>query len=121
MMGRMLTAKQAADYLGYSVHSLARFRQQGLGPAYNRRAGAVVYAAGDLDAWLASRRVVPGREFQRITMRAAEALKPVLDQALAYERDFPELEPEPIFLSAREREELLSAFRESRFLAEGVG
>jgi predicted DNA-binding transcriptional regulator AlpA len=57
MNGGFLRAPGAAGYVGLSTSTLAKMRLRGDGPLYSK-AGAriVVYAIGDLDAWLFARR-----------------------------------------------------------------
>lgn len=55
----MLAPKQAAARLGVSVRALEEWRAAGTGPAWYRLGRLVQYSAGDLDAWLQSRRVEP--------------------------------------------------------------
>jgi Helix-turn-helix domain len=58
---RWLDPVAAANYLGLSVRSLANMRQMRTGPAFYRVSPKIVrYAAADLDAYLAARRVAGG-------------------------------------------------------------
>ena len=51
-----LRPAQAADYVGISMATLARFRAGGTGPMYSKAGNRiVVYRQSDLDAWLESR------------------------------------------------------------------
>jgi len=63
---KMLTTRQAAQYLGYSVHTLRAWRKLTSGrmggPGYNKkpgRNGAVRYRQSVLDKWLAKQAVKP--------------------------------------------------------------
>lgn len=51
-----LSAKTASVYLGFSPHTLRRWRQIGKGPHYFRISRSVRYSIDDLNAWLESRR-----------------------------------------------------------------
>ena len=53
---RMLTAKDAASYLGIAVHTLAKWRLSGDSPAYHKFGRHVLYDRSDLDAWIAARK-----------------------------------------------------------------
>ena len=48
----ILTAAEAAQYLGFSVWWLKDQRRKGTGPAYIRCDRAIRYRVTDLDAWL---------------------------------------------------------------------
>lgn len=56
---RLLSTKQAADYLGLKSQTLRRWRMQGDGPAYvrlgNTPRARVAYRNADLDLWLDQR------------------------------------------------------------------
>jgi excisionase family DNA binding protein len=58
---RLLTTKEAAEYLGLSVSHLNKLRHYGRGPLYrklgDRPGSAVRYRQSDLDAWADARRV----------------------------------------------------------------
>ena len=56
---RRLSEREAAGYLGISVRTLQDWRQRRTGPAYSKVGRRVVYDVLDLDAFLASGRVVP--------------------------------------------------------------
>ena len=47
-----LTAKQAAEYVGLSEHTLNQYRSEGRGPRFIKLGARVVYDTKDLDAWL---------------------------------------------------------------------
>lgn len=55
------TAVKRAGY-PWSVRTLQRYRDQGIGPAYIRAAGKIFYRCSDLDAYLEKHRVIPVRE-----------------------------------------------------------
>lgn len=58
----LLTRKQAANYLGLSQVTLARWAIKGRGPSYSRSGklrGRVWYAAADLEAWIQARKISP--------------------------------------------------------------
>jgi len=58
----LLTRKQAANYLGLSPVTLARWAIEGRGPRYSRSGecrGRVWYAASDLEAWIEARKIAP--------------------------------------------------------------
>ncbi len=62
---KRLSAREAADYTGYSVGVMSVWRGRGLGPIYFKSDGAkagVTYLVSDLDEWLADHRVLPARE-----------------------------------------------------------
>ncbi len=49
---KLLNSKQAADFLGYSPHSLQYWRCNGGGPPFRRYQGRTIrYRYGDLLAW----------------------------------------------------------------------
>lgn len=52
----LLTAQEAADYLRRSVHTIARWRREGIGPRFigGGRGCPVCYRRVELDAWIAS-------------------------------------------------------------------
>lgn len=56
--GRMLTAKQAAAYLGIDPCSLNNWRSRKQGPAYVKVGGRVVYPEGILAEYVVSHLVV---------------------------------------------------------------
>lgn len=53
---RLLPPTAAADMLGVSVASLARWRCDGTGPVFVKLGGRVGYDPADLTAWVESRR-----------------------------------------------------------------
>jgi len=58
----LLTRRQAAEYLGISPVTLARWAIAGRGPRYSRsgeQRGRVWYAAADLEAWIEARKIAP--------------------------------------------------------------
>jgi DNA-binding transcriptional MerR regulator len=54
-----LTTKEAAAFLRIKPRTLANMRNKGLGPAYRRHGGRVVYTIEDLIAWSDSTRRRP--------------------------------------------------------------
>lgn len=61
---RPMNREQAAAYLGVSRLTLACWAARGTGPAYCRsgdKRGRVWYRTADLDRWLQSRSIEPGR------------------------------------------------------------
>jgi predicted DNA-binding transcriptional regulator AlpA len=52
----LLSIDQVIDLTGLSRSSLAKKRCDGTGPAFFKIGRAVKYAAGDVDAWILSRR-----------------------------------------------------------------
>lgn len=55
---KYLTAEDAAEYVGYSVCTLANYRSRRIGPVFHKmpgRFGRVLYAVKDLDDWIATR------------------------------------------------------------------
>jgi predicted DNA-binding transcriptional regulator AlpA len=61
-LDRLITTKEAADYLNLSPASLIRYRWQGAGPRFVRPGGgrAVRYSISDLQAWVSSNTVGAG-------------------------------------------------------------
>ena len=57
-----LTTAEASVYLGVSAHTLSQWRGYGRGPAYVKYGNKVWYLLADLEAWVASQRVVPADE-----------------------------------------------------------
>ena len=51
-MGTMMTTRQAADYLGLSVHTLNKWRWDGRGPRYIKLGAAVRYRQDELDRFI---------------------------------------------------------------------
>jgi predicted DNA-binding transcriptional regulator AlpA len=56
-----LDQSNAAAYLGVSTATLEKWRSLKKGPAYFKLGHFVRYTQSDLDGWIASRRVDPGR------------------------------------------------------------
>jgi excisionase family DNA binding protein len=52
----LLSAAEAARYLGLAVQTLAKMRVSGESPPYHKLGRSVVYDPTDLDAWLALRK-----------------------------------------------------------------
>jgi len=61
---RKLNERQAAEYLGLAWRTMQGLRLRRQGPAYLKIGGRVRYLVSDLDAYLASCRVVPERREQ---------------------------------------------------------
>jgi excisionase family DNA binding protein len=57
MSDTTLTTFAAAAYVGLSTSKMEKLRVTGGGPAYCKIGRSVRYRFGDLDEWLASRRV----------------------------------------------------------------
>ena len=53
---RYLNPQQAADWLGLSVKTLARYRVKGRGPVFHKFGGRIRYLHDDLETWAVSRR-----------------------------------------------------------------
>jgi excisionase family DNA binding protein len=53
-MSRRFRAPAAAEYLGVSTSTLAKWRMRGDPPAYRKLGRVIVYDQTDLDAWLES-------------------------------------------------------------------
>lgn len=62
--GRM-TPAHSASYLGISEKTLANYRSRGIGPPFVKR-GRIFYFKADLDAWLASGRVVSAAQSRQL-------------------------------------------------------
>jgi len=56
-----LCPKQAADYIGLSVRTLARYRAEGVGPRWLRIGRSVQYVRTSVDDWLLSQEQTPVR------------------------------------------------------------
>lgn len=56
-----LCPKQAADYIGLSVRTLARYRAEGIGPRWLRIGRSVQYLRTSVDDWLLSQEQTPVR------------------------------------------------------------
>lgn len=56
------TPAQEAEYLNTSIRTLARWRNQGMGPAYVRAGGKVLYPSDLTEEWLERKTVEPVRE-----------------------------------------------------------
>lgn len=59
--GTLYTPKEAAEYTGYSVRTLERWRREGGGPPFIRKngpkkRGRIRYRKGDLDTWIEQQR-----------------------------------------------------------------
>ena len=60
-MADRLCPKQAADYIGLSVRTLARYRAEGIGPRWLRVGRSVQYLRISVDDWLLSQEQTPVR------------------------------------------------------------
>lgn len=49
---RLLSPKEAAEYLHMSADTLANWRSSGTGPKFNQPAKKVYYFKDDLDEWI---------------------------------------------------------------------
>ena len=47
-----LSAAEAAEYIGFRVSTMRRWRAEGVGPNYVQHGSSIVYRVKDLDAWL---------------------------------------------------------------------
>lgn len=55
---KYLKPEDAAEYVGYSVNTLAQYRSKRKGPVFHKMPGQyarVLYAVEDLDNWIATR------------------------------------------------------------------
>ena len=52
------TIQEAADFLGYSVHALNKWRKDGRGPAFRKGDKGVRYERSDLEAFKQSERIL---------------------------------------------------------------
>lgn len=59
MSSQLLTADEVAARLRKKAKTLANWRSQGIGPAYLKVEGGVLYRASDVDKWLAGKIVNP--------------------------------------------------------------
>ncbi len=73
VFGPRLRPRDAARYLGIAAQTLARWRCEGVGPAFHKLGGAIVaYSLEDLDRWLLERRASSNAEvFARQETEAA--------------------------------------------------
>ncbi|BBO92068.1 helix-turn-helix transcriptional regulator [Desulfosarcina ovata] len=55
----LLTDQQVAEENNLGVQTLRNWRHQGTGPPYHKMGRCVRYDRKDIDAWVASTRVVP--------------------------------------------------------------
>lgn len=56
-MNRILSVRETADLLHRSVRTLARWRDDGVGPEYVRtESGGICYLLSDVNKWLATRK-----------------------------------------------------------------
>ncbi len=54
---KLLTPKEAADFLKVSVHTLSKWRQKGTGPEYTRTGNRIKYEKKTLQEYLKKNRV----------------------------------------------------------------
>lgn len=47
-----MPATEAAEYIGFGVSTMRRWRAEGVGPNYVKHGSSIVYRVKDLDAWL---------------------------------------------------------------------
>ena len=72
---KKLTPKEAAQRIGLASGHLANLRSRGTGPAFLKLGRKVMYTLGDVDAWVASKRVTmvpPGSAGRRSTRPQAQ-------------------------------------------------
>jgi excisionase family DNA binding protein len=55
----LIREKEAAQYLGVRVPTLANWRHYGKGPNYRKVGRSCLYSHDDLDAWLDAQTVIP--------------------------------------------------------------
>ena len=60
-MTKFINTAEAAKYLQCSASRLNHMRGEGVGPAYYKEGGRILYAVADLDAHRNSNRVQPGQ------------------------------------------------------------
>jgi predicted site-specific integrase-resolvase len=53
----MLTAQEAADYIGVSINGIYQWRWLGVGPVSHKRNGRIVFRRADIDRWLDNERL----------------------------------------------------------------
>lgn len=58
-MNEIMRPKEAADYVGSTVGSLATYRYLDKGPTYIKAGRKILYRRADLDAWLEAHTVTP--------------------------------------------------------------
>lgn len=68
----LLTAPQAAKYLGLAVSTLAKIRCKSSALPYHKLGRRIAYSRADLDAWLASRRVRNTVESDKLPRRLTD-------------------------------------------------
>lgn len=69
---RLMTRKEAAEFLGFAPQTLARFAWQGKGPKVTKVGRAVRYKQSDLDEWVkeAGSRPAPAKHEKKAGSRA---------------------------------------------------
>ena len=50
---RVMTEKEAAEYMRFSPNTLRQWRVEGIGPRYVKSQGSIRYRRDDIDDWLA--------------------------------------------------------------------
>ncbi|WP_407932981.1 helix-turn-helix domain-containing protein [Jannaschia ovalis] len=60
-MAERLCPKQAADYIGLSIRTLARYRMERVGPPWLKVGRSVQYRRASIDTWLESQEQNPVR------------------------------------------------------------
>jgi len=61
-MERLMTRKQAAEYLGFAPQTLARYAWLGKGPRFKKLGKLVRYTLEDLEAWIKDEGLTPGNK-----------------------------------------------------------
>ena len=56
---QLITEKEAASFLNISTKTLQSWRYRGYGPAYVKFSRKIVYAVGDLVAFIESQKITP--------------------------------------------------------------
>jgi hypothetical protein len=59
MPDQLLTADEVAERIKKKTKTLANWRSQGIGPAYIKVEGGILYRARDVEKWLTSKVVHP--------------------------------------------------------------
>lgn len=63
-MERLMTRKQAAEYLGFAPQTLARYAWLGKGPRATKLGKLVRYTLEDLEAWVEQERRTPDEKHE---------------------------------------------------------
>jgi predicted DNA-binding transcriptional regulator AlpA len=61
-MERLMTRRQAAEYLGFAPQTLARYAWMGKGPRFKKLGRLVRYTLDDLQAWIKEEGLTPPSE-----------------------------------------------------------